>query len=248
MSGMLSFDVVIFLVGTFAAAFVTGLSGFAFGMVAAAFWMHALTPVQVTALMVAYALLIQGRAAWKLRDKLNLRRLMPFVIGSLLGVPIGILLLKWLDPALLRVAVGGLLIAFSLNNLARPAWREVKDAGVVLDTGIGALNGVLGGATGLAGIVLVIWSGLRGWQKDEQRAVFQPAAVASFLVVLIGLAGSRTITTEIGLLFLLGLPVLAMGSWLGWKLYGKIDEATFRKIVLYLLLMSGIALVLTGVR
>lgn len=246
MSGMLSFDVTIFLIGTFAAAFITGLAGFAFGMVAAAFWMHALTPVQVTALMVTYAMLVQGRAAWKLRKQLNLRRLMPLVIGSVLGVPIGILLLKWADPVVMRMAVGGLLIAFSLYNLLRPAWREVKNAGVALDTGVGALNGILGGATGLAGIILVIWSGLRGWTKDEQRAVFQPAAVASFVVILIGLAGSGTFTPDIGRLFLLGLPALVIGSWLGWKLYGKLNEAAFRKAVLYLLLASGIALVVTG--
>jgi uncharacterized membrane protein YfcA len=246
MPSALSLEVLIFVAGTFAAAFVTGLAGFAFGMIAAAFWMHALTPVEVTALIVAYAILIQGRACWKLRNKLNLPRLAPFVIGSVIGVPIGIFLLQWADSAVMRVAVGCLLVAFSLYNLVRPALREIKDAGVALDTSIGTLNGILGGATGLSGIVVMIWSGLRGWQKDEQRAVFQPAAVASFIVILIGFAGTRSFTAHMGWLFLLGLPALALGSWLGFKLYGKLDEAAFRKVVLYLLLASGIALVVTA--
>lgn len=246
MSSILSFDVLVFVAGTFAAAFVTGLAGFEFGMIAAAFWMHALTPVEVTALIVAYAFLVQGRAVWKLRDKLNLRRLMPFVVGGLIGVPIGIFVLRWADPATLRIAVGCLLIAFSFYNIARPALREIRNAGVVLDTGVGTLNGMLGGATGLSGILVMIWSGLRGWQRDEQRAVFQPAAVASYIVILIGLAGSGSFTAHIGWLFLSGLPALAVGSWLGWKLYGKLDDAVFRKIVLYLLLASGFALVVAG--
>ena len=39
--------------------------------------------------------------------------------------------------------------------------------------------------TGLAGIVTVIWTGIRGWSRDEQRAVFQPTAVASFLMIIV---------------------------------------------------------------
>jgi uncharacterized membrane protein YfcA len=64
-------DVAVFLIGTFAAAFVTGLAGFAFGVVAAGLWLHALTPAQSAALVVAYALLVQGHAVWKLRGAIN---------------------------------------------------------------------------------------------------------------------------------------------------------------------------------
>ena len=44
-------------------------------------------------------------------------------------------------------------------------------------------------------------------------------------------------------LFLIGLPALFAGTWLGMKLFGRLDEATFRKIVLALLLVSGALLV-----
>jgi uncharacterized membrane protein YfcA len=43
-------------------------------------------------------------------------------------------------------------------------------------------------------------------------------------------------------LFLFGLPALLAGTWLGMKLYGRLDEAAFRKVVLVLLLASGVAL------
>ena len=89
MPELLSFDVAIFLCGTLAAAFVTGLSGFAFGMVAAAIWVYALPPPQASALIAAYALLVQGYAVWKLRHLLDLHRLMPFIVGSALGIPGG---------------------------------------------------------------------------------------------------------------------------------------------------------------
>ena len=245
MADIVLLDLGIFLVGTFTAAFVTGLAGFAFGMVAAAIWLYALTPVQATALIVAYALLVQGHAVWKLRRKLNFSRLIPFIFGSAVGIPAGIFVLNWAAPADLRLAVGVLLILFSLNNLSQPKLPEAKQAGFALDTTVGVLNGLLGGSTGLGGILPAIWCGLRGWPKDEQRAVFQPTAVATFLMTIVWLGGAGVLTADIAGLFVIGLPALIAGTWLGWKLYGRLDEASFRKVVFYLLLASGVALVAT---
>lgn len=239
----MSIGLAVFLVGTFAAAYVTGLAGFAFGMVAAAFWLHALTPIQTTVLMVAYALLVQAYAVWKLRRAIVVRRIVPFIIGTAVGIPLGIAILNWAAASTLRVGVGVLLILFAIYNLARPALPQVNKAVTALDTAVGVGNGVLGGATGLGGILPTIWSGMRDWKKDEQRAVFQPVAVASFLMLILSLGGTGAITADITRLFFIGLPAVIAGTWLGWKSYGHIDEATFRKIVLYLLLASGVALV-----
>jgi hypothetical protein len=56
--------------------------------------------------------------------------------------------------------------------------------------------------------------------------------------------GARgAITPEVIKLFLIGLPALFAGTWLGLKLFGRLDEATFRKIVLAFLLASGALLI-----
>jgi hypothetical protein len=68
---------------------------------------------------------------------------------------------------------------------------------------------LVGGSTGLAGIVIVIWSNLRGWPRDEQRAAFQPTGVVTFLITLIGLGGIGAINFESAELFALGIPALA---------------------------------------
>jgi uncharacterized membrane protein YfcA len=47
-------------------------------------------------------------------------------------------------------------------------------------------------------------------------------------------------------LFLLGLPALAIGTWAGLKLFGRLDETKFRRLVLVLLLLSGVSLVVLG--
>ena len=161
MDGLQALDLALFLAGTFAAAFVTGLAGFAFGVVAAAVWLHFLAPAQVTPLIVAFGLIVQGASVWKLRHAVKFGRLWPFVLGGAIGVPLGAELLRWAPAAQMRMVVGGLLIAFSLYSWFRPNSAVAGRAGPVADGTVGVVNGFVGGATGLAGIAAVVWCNLR---------------------------------------------------------------------------------------
>ena len=64
-------------------------------------------------------------------------------------------------------------------------------------------NGIIGGATGLAGIAAVVWCNLRGWAPAEQRAVFQPIGVATFVMIALWLGSTDMIGTDTAGLFLL---------------------------------------------
>jgi uncharacterized protein len=75
--------------------------------------------------------------------------------------------------------------------------------------------------------------------------VFQPVAVAIFLMSALWIGAKGAITADVAKLFVIGLPALLAGTWLGLKLFGRLDEAGFRKVVLVLLLVSGVALVLS---
>jgi uncharacterized membrane protein YfcA len=233
----------IFVLATFAGALVAGLSGFAFGLVAASIWLYVLSPLQTATLIVAFGLIVQGFAVWKLRRALDWRKLAPFVLGAALGVPVGVFILTWANPVHARIGIGVFLVLYSLYALFRPAIAPLKAGGAAADAGIGFLNGVLGGITGLAGILVTIWCGLRGWPKDVQRTVFQPVAVATFLMSALWIGAKGAITADTIKLFLIGLPALLAGTWLGLKLFGRLDEAMFRKVVLVLLLASGVVLI-----
>lgn len=238
-------ELALYLAGVLVAAFVAGFAGFAFGIVAAGIWLHAIAPAQIVALIAGYALLFQGHAVWKLRRAVRPGRLAPLVLGSALGIPAGIIILQWATPPALRGFVAWLLVLFGLYSLAAPKLPEFSRAGAPQDGAIGVLNGVLAGATGLGGTLPAIWCGMRGWPKDEQRAVFQPTALATFLMAALWLGGAGAVTTDTAALFAIGLPVLACGTWLGWKLYGRIDETAFRKAVYVLLVLSGTLLLST---
>jgi len=232
----------LFLFATFAGAFVAGLSGFAFGLVAASLWLYILSPVQSASLIVSFGLLVQGYSVWKLRGALDWQKLWPFAIGAALGVPAGTTLLIWCRPASVRVAVGIFLILYALYGFFRPSLKPIVAGGRIGDAVVGFANGALAGLTGLAGILVTIWCGLRGWPKERQRAVFQPIAVIVFLMTAVWLGVKGTWTVETSKLFVLGLPCLLAGTWLGLKLFGRINEAAFRKVVLALLFGSGAAL------
>jgi len=242
MGDLLSLNLALFAASTFAAAFVTGLAGFAFGVVAAAVWLHFLPPSQVAQLIAAYALIVQGVSVWKLRHAVKPARILSFVIGSAIGVPLGGLLLLWAPAASMRMAIGALLVAFCLYNWFRPQSTVASCAGAAADGAVGVANGVIGGATGLAGLAAVVWCNLRGWPPAEQRAVFQPVGVATFLMIALWLGGTGMIGSATAGLFLLGLPALALETWAGLKSFGRLNDAGFRQIVLGLLLLSGLSL------
>jgi uncharacterized protein len=232
----------LFLAAAFVGGFASGVAGFAMGFIVSGVWLHLITPVQTTALVVGFGLLSQSYGVWKLRRTLDWRKLAPFLIGGTIGVPAGTWLLTYADAAYLRSTVGVLLVAYGLYGLAQPGFKPVQ-ATVPADGSVGFLNGVVCGLTGLPGFVITIWCQIRGWAKDVQRAVFQPVMLAAFVVAAASLAVSGSITPDIVRLYAIGLPAILAGLWVGFKLYGKIDDAAFRKLVLWLLLASGLALI-----
>jgi uncharacterized membrane protein YfcA len=232
----------LFLVAAFVGGFASGLAGFAMGFVVSGIWLHILTPIETTTLIVGYGLLTQGYGVWKLRHALAWQKVAPFIIGGMLGVPIGTMLLTYANPAYLRGGVGLLLVVYGSYGLAQPRLKPVPDK-VSADSGIGFLNGVLAGLTGLPGFIITIWCQLRGWTKDVQRAVFQPVMLAAIVMNVISLGIAGAITAHALQLYMLGLPAMVAGLWVGFKLYGKLDDVAFRKVILVLLLIAGLGLI-----
>lgn len=232
----------VFLFAAFAGGFASGLAGFAMGFIVSAFWLHILTPIQTTVLISGYSLWTQGYGVWKLRKALTWRNVAPFILGGAIGVPIGAMLLTYIDPAYMRGGVGLLLVIYGLYGLVQPSFKPLR-AGTGADSSVGFLNGILCGMTGLPGFIITVWCQLRGWSKDVQRSIFQPVMLAASAMTAISLGLGGAVTAEVVKLYLLGLPAMLAGLWIGFKLYGKLDDAAFRKVLLVLLLFSGIGLI-----
>ena len=231
-----------FLAATFIGGVTSGLSGFAMGLVVSGVWLHIITPTQNALLIVLCGLVTQGSGIWKVRHAIKWRSVAPFVIGGLVGIPAGTALLKMVDQGTLRLCMGVLLVIYSLYSLARPALKPLQ-SGVATDLGVGVLNGFVAGLTGLGGVVVTLWCQLRGGSKDAQRAIYQPVLFATFATTAISYAFAGAYTVETLKLYVFALPVLIAAIWCGFWLYGKLDDAAFRKIILLLLLVLGLALI-----
>ena len=240
----------LFILATFLGGFVSGFSGFAMGIVVSGIWLHIITPIQTAALIAGYGLLTQGYGIAKLRRELNWQSIWPLTLGTAVGIPIGVMLLRYINADWLRFCVGVLLVLYAVYNLVRPAIKPMK-IGAPADVAIGILNGLLGGLTGLGGIISTISCQWRGWSRDKQRSVFQPVLFAAFVIISISQLIAGSYTTETVKLYGIGLPFMVAGIWIGFRLYGTINDETFRKTVLILVLISGTSLIvatLTGYR
>jgi uncharacterized membrane protein YfcA len=238
------FPFVVFALAALVGGFVSGFSGFAMGLVVSGVWLHIITPMQTASLIAGYGLLTQGYGIFKLRHVLDLRRAWPLALGTVIGIPFGVSILSYLNPTYLRSGVGVLLVIYAIHGLVRPVFAPIR-IGAGADIAIGISNGLLGGLTGLGGIISTISCQWRGWPKDVQRAVFQPVLFAAFVVIVMSQAAAGTISRETLVLYALGIPFMVAGLWSGFRLFGKIDDEMFRKAVLVLLLFAGLSLIVS---
>lgn len=237
----------IVLAGAAAAGFAQGVSGFAFSLVALSIWAWAIEP-QLAAQMAVFGALTGQLVAlpWVWRG-FELRKLLPLVIGGLAGVPLGVVLLQWLDPTLFRFGLGVFLLVYCPLMLLLPADFSWPHGGRIADSASGFAGGVLGGLAGISGPVPTLWTTLRGWDKDTQRGVLQAFNIAMHMATLSAYTLAGSIAGETLVMFAWITPALTVPAILGVLLFRRLATRTFRRLILLLLLVSGLALVWGGV-
>jgi len=236
------------LLGALAAGFVTGFAGFGTGLVASGFWFHVLPPAVVPPLVVMASVAAQLVSLVNVRPRFDWPRAAPYLIGGAFGVPVGVLALTQASPDLLRLCAGLFLIAYAASQLTGLTRLRVEGwGGRSADAAVGVGGGVLGGFAGLSGPLPLIWLQLRGGPSLDQRAVYQPfnLIILAMAAVGMGVAGQVDVTVLESLV--IAVPATVIGATLGARLYHRASEATFRKVVLALLLISGGLLVAQSV-
>ena len=238
----------LFFLATFLGGFTSGLTGFAAGLVVSGIWLQILTPLQTAVLIAAYGIVNQAYGVWKVRHALQWRRILPFVIGGAIGVPLGAYLVTYLNPAHLRIGVGILLIVYStwMALVRRPP--IVTGGGRAADAAVGLIGGVMGGMASLSGPAPAIWAQLRGFGKDEQRGVNQPFNMSVLFLALVSAGVAGFLDRTFLIWAAITVPTTLIGARIGLALYGRINDVQFRYILLGLLCLSGLTLIATSLR
>ena len=234
--------------GAAAAGFAQGMTGFAFASVALSIWAWALPPQTAAPLAVFGALLGQLASLASFHGGFEWRKILPFVAGGAVGAPIGVFLLHNANPQGFRLAVGALLVFYSLFGLFFRELGHVKRGGAALDALFGGFGGVLGGLGGMAGFMPAMWTQLRGWSRDLRRATMQAFNIAMHCLTIALYARTGTLAHADLHEFLIVAPAMLIPSWAGARIYTRFSERAFTRAVLIGLGGSGAALACSAAR
>lgn len=234
--------------GALIAGFTTGFAGFGTGLVASGLWFHALPAAIVPPLIAMSSAAAQLVGVTRNRNTFVWSAAAPYLIGGVLGIPLGTYLLTQAEPDLLRLSIGAFLVLYGAAQLTGLARLRIGSAGGrAADGGIGFGGGVLGGFAGLSGPLPLVWLQMRGGSSASHRAVYQPFNLAMSLLAVGSMSLAGQINLDVLSVAVICLPVTLLGAWIGTHTYTLVSEATFRRIIFALLMISGSILVMQSI-
>jgi hypothetical protein len=239
-------QIILVLVGALAGGLVNGLTGFGTALTALGIWLFALPPTVAATLVIICSVASQLQTLPMIWRTILWKRVVVFVAPGILGVPIGTWLLPHIDPRIFKIGVGCLLLGYSAYALARRAELKTTWGGHIADGVVGFVGGILGGLAGVSGAPPVIWTDIRGWTKDQRRGVLQMfnTAVLSFAFVLHAVSG--LLTREVAMAALVALPGSIAGAHIGAAVYRRLADHSYQRIIMVLLMISGLILIWSG--
>ena len=160
---------------------------------------------------------------------------------SVLGMPLGILLVRDVDMAWGQAGLGVVLVIFSIYRLTNAtlqirdhlAWRLVA----------GLLAGCFGAAYNNNAPPIVVYGSLVRWQPDQFRGTLQGFFLPSSLLICLSHASSGLWTAEVGSLFLISLPVIVAAFFVGRRLSKQMSSDGFENAVYVISGVMGLALI-----
>lgn len=233
----------------FAAVGIASVGGFAMSAFCApALAFLAVEPIAAVRIILVCSIVMQVLNVWEFRRHIALRPLVPLLVAGLAMVPVGVHLLLVLPKAASLTAIGALICASALWSMLRPAEARPHPPSRGLDLLAAGLGGITGGLAAFPSAALTVWMGLQRVPKERQRGVLQPFILAMQVAILAvltlmapgsGLPGFEPVTMAYA------LPAL-LGTAMGLHIARALGERQFSRAVQALLLLSGLALVGSG--
>jgi len=221
----------------FFAGVTQGLSGFGSVLLSLPLLAIFLEIKMVIPLAALFGLAITVILLQQLWKRLEWKAVYPLLLSALPGVPVGAFFLKRLETDIIQLILGSILIGYALYSLfLRSHHRGINAKWAYL---FGFLAGCLGGAFGATGPAVIVYTSLQAWTKDKIKVTLQVFFFVSGIAVVFSHAMSGLTSLAVLRFFLVSLPLLIAGTYLGSFFYGKAREEEYRRIVLILLALLG---------
>src|SRR3979411_241794 len=94
----------------------------------------------------------------------------------------------------------------------------------------------------MPGALPTIWCDMHGMPKNQQRGLVQPFIAVMQLFALAVMISRNSLSSKVLIDFVVSLPALAAGAALGIVMFRHVNDIAFRRIVLVVLLFSGLSL------
>jgi uncharacterized membrane protein YfcA len=234
-------------------AVFSGLSGFGFSAVGA-LSLCVVPPQLGICMLMLLSVFTQAMSIGSLRAEIRTHNaewqkgFVPYAVGGVIGLPIGLAILTSAPTRALTCALGGLLVAYALFNAVKPASLRLASAETSGSAAVvvGAIGGVVGGFSAFPGSALVVWNGLKNVPKEQGRALTQPY-IFVMQVVGLGLAALSSPALFDASMFALLVPALPLawaGNRIGLAIYKRTSHVNYRLVTLGALGVSGASLVM----
>ena len=228
----------------FVATVVRGYSGFGFAMIGVA-GISLTAPPDVAVPTVLILEVIVGLLllppVWQ---QIEWRPVLTLLVGALVLTPVGAVILIRIPADIARVGIA-IVIALAVILLLRSKGTRPAP-GDAATVGIGGIAGVLNGAFGISGppIALFFLGTKRG--AHVSRASMMACFLALDIVAVASFGVGGLINRDVLVTVLFCLPALAIGSWVGHRMFHGSDTSKFRTRVLWILLILALVTAARG--
>lgn len=233
----------IILVGLiiFLASFNQGLTGFGFAMTSLPLLSLVIGIKEAVPLAALCGFVVNIYLTYQLKAHIEFSEIKLLVIGSIIGIPLGVFFLSKADEHLIMKILAGIILFFVLLN----STQFIKPFNISNKWGIvfGFFSGILGGAFNTNGPPVLIYFYLKDWDKFKQKASITGYFIITSVLIVTSHAVSGITTKRVLLHSLYTLPFLFTGLLLGSSLFPKVSTKLYRKIILVFLTTMGLILI-----
>lgn len=233
------------IVATIGAFFVKGLCGFANTLVFTTILSFGNSNVNISPVELILGYPTNIILAWKERKSIKWSVCMPLALLVIIGSIPGVLFLKNADTSVIKMIFGVVIILISLEMLLREfQTKKIKQSKVVLGI-IGVLSGLLCGLYGIGALLGAYVNRVTDNSSSFKANICVVFFVENtFRIILYGLWG--IITWDIVKQAIVLIPLMLIGLALGIFSGKFLDEKVIKKLVIAMLVVSGVALILTN--
>ncbi|MFT9849292.1 sulfite exporter TauE/SafE family protein [Aneurinibacillus sp. REN35] len=219
-------------------------TGFGFSVMATPFLLLLFLPEEAVQINIILSLLISILLSIKIRKDINFMLLKRLTLGSLVGVPFGVLLFMTVNITSLKLGLGLLLLLLTLLLICNFKMKATQSRDFI----VGGLSGILTTSIGMPGPPLLLYFTGTDTEKEKVRATtlaFFLFIYSISLLTQIFFTGTNKIVWESSLY---ALPIVFVGLFTGQMIFKWINQRVFRMFTYTLLICTGVYLVIESLR